>query len=391
MRSGVDVARIAPTLTLRDVYGDVVFSPVMSYRAPGWLPDRESADARTGNLFAVAGSTPVICHAGATTPRALAMFDAAGMTVPPNVLTYDTQADYEALVRRVEPRLALHYAHADGELPSGRTWIPQNLLRYLNNKASIHDLVPAPNRARRRVVPADRLHDEAITSELPFVVKAAADVASGGGVGVRVCKDIAALDDARAVFPRGTNVVIESFLDIGQNLCVQFAAMPDGAIVYIGTAEQVSDASGSYRGNWLGATPPCAAAVDVGRRIMDRAVAMGYVGIAGFDMAVADGAEPVVFDLNFRFNGSTVPLLLHPSLGGVMRFRGWTGPARDTDAFLAVARRAIGGGALVPLSVWDPGVNGAMVRVSGLVLGASREEAEDLDVEISRKLAETTL
>jgi len=100
------------------------------------------------------------------------------------------------------------------------------------------------------------------------------------------------------------------------------------------------------------------------------AAARGYRGVAGFDVARTADGRLVLLDANFRFNGSTVALLLAESLGApVVRSAGWSfdGPFESLERLLRGER-----GHFVATGFWDP-PRGAP-SLTGLVHGASREE-----------------
>jgi hypothetical protein len=132
--------------------------------------------------------------------------------------------------------------------------------------------------------------------------------------------------------------------------------------------------------------------VAVGHTIVHQAASLGYRGIAGLDMAVLDGGDIKVFDLNFRLNGSTPPVLLADSIRQaygrtVMRFyRGaWRG---DLDSLLSALYLALERGDFLPLKVFDPrviGYDSEQPRVSGLILGDSESDVAKIEAELVTK------
>ena len=162
-------------------------------------------------------------------------------------------------------------------------------------------------------------------------------------------------------------------------------------INYLGCAEQVSSAQGKYQGNWIDPTtmaPPLA--IEIGTRVVAAGFALGYYGCVGIDMAVLENDRIIVFDLNFRVNGSTAALLLaesvqHTTGRTVLRFRALQGSGIYRDLFNS-AYAALHKGIFLPLSSYDPEVGGyprARPRMTGLILGKTREEVEEHERELS--------
>jgi hypothetical protein len=279
--------------------------------------------------------------------------------------------------------MALNYTHPDGELDDDRLLVPHELLRYLNNKRNVGDLVPDAHLARRRVVRVPDLQWRG----RPVVVKAATDDPSAGGHGVAVCHGPDAMDHARELFAGEKAVIAEEFVEIRRNMCVQFVALHTGRIEHLGIADQISDPAGRYQGSRL-VPEECPPAVEVGTAIVKAAAAMGYIGVAGFDMALDESGRLVVFDLNFRFNASTVPLLLAHSTGAsTLRFKRWVAPAAQARRFLGVLRDAVAEGVVVPLAIFDPvPSDGAFVRMSGIVPGADVADVDSRESKLSAQL-----
>jgi len=98
----------------------------------------------------------------------------------------------------------------------------------------------------------------------------------------------------------------------------------------------------------------------------------------------------VAFDLNFRVNGSTAALLLAESAQRtsgrtVLRFRALQGSGTYRD-LLNSAYTAIHKDIFLPFSSYDLETGGypkARPRMTGLILGKTREEAEEHERELS--------
>jgi hypothetical protein len=388
--------------TLGEIYGpDLVFNARASARAARWLPSAPGGlDALTGASLTIAGEMPVIASRAAATERGLDLVRAAGVPLTPARLLFGDEEDYLALLRRLAGQghcFVVQHLHPEDQLPADRYWVSRDLLAYLNNKANLPALVPPAHVGARAVIPASEL-ERAVAGRLPVVVKAAVDDSSGAGIGVVICREPADLARAAAQLAESKRLVVEEFLHIEQSFCTNFAVLPDARVLHLGTAEQVCDAAGGYGGNWLSRSPLAPepgqkAAIAVGRAVAHSAAARGWRGCLGVDVALLADGRAIAHDLNFRTNGSTVPLLLFESVArsrsgcAVGRSRGWTW--RGDGGFAGLVRlagAAAARGVLVPYGTYDPdagGPAGAQPRLSGLLVGASREEVCERERELA--------
>jgi hypothetical protein len=249
----------------------------------------------------------------------------------------------------------------------------------LNNKAHLGDLVPPEHTPRRTVVAAPCLsaHHPAAAIR-PVVLKGATDESTGSGTNVRIAVSDRDIDLAVRELGGARQIVVEEYLPMAKNLCVQFAAQPSGEVHYLGTAEQICSNDGRYQGNWLTVDESQPNdVVRLGRHIMQRAVESGYRGIAGFDMARTADGRLLVFDLNFRFNGSTTPLLMHRVVadrwGASVMLKGgfqFHGPRKR---LLDNLRTAAEEHWLLPLAVQIPHEAADPPRITACTLGQSRD------------------
>lgn len=358
-------------MDLSDIYGaDACYNPATSFALPGWLQgNRPFRDFRTGDHLAIAGNVRYVCSRSVM--EGADLLEEAGFELP-DTLGYDSREAYGRLLAGIKGPVVFQHAHAPGEVPPDRYWIARDLLCYLNNKANLGALVPPGFAPRRRVAPPVGFLPRA----LPVVLKAATDESTGGGRDVRICRTPAEVAEALRVFDRCDAIVVEEFLPIDASFCVQFATV-GREIRYLGFAEQVTTPEGRFDGSWLDAEASLPdAVVAAGRAIMEAGVARGYRGIAGFDVARCADGRWLYFDLNFRLNGSTAPVLLLRATAArlqlpVFRYRSWCG-ADGFDALLARARRGLHAGRLLPLSIHA----GAPPRLSGMVAGTSRADVE---------------
>jgi len=389
-------AWLKPIQSLSQIYGsDVIYSPRASPNACTWLPhDEFILDSMSGGQIPVAGDMPILCAAGASTPDGLQLLRDVGFDIPQVLFRYSAATDYLRKLKSLyqeKKSIALQHVHSVTELPSEACWVKPETLSFLNNKANLAVLVGSEYIAARRIVMASRLVAELSSHDFPLVVKAVTEESSGGGVDVVICRTSRTMKRAARLFESCERVVIEEFLPIKRNLCLNYSATAEGLINYLGCAEQVSDTQGKYQGNWIDATtiaPPLA--IKIGTRVVAAGFALGYYGCVGIDMAVREDGRMAVFDLNFRVNGSTTALLLAESVQRtsgrtVLRFRALRGRGTYRD-LLSSAYVAIHKGIFLPLSSYDPDVGGhpkARPRMTGLILGNTREEVKEHERELS--------
>lgn len=381
---------IRPSVTLSDVFGpEPVFNPRGSFHGYGWLHrELSTREFATGGVLPTAGATATICSRAVTSPAGLDLLADAGLPEPGPLLTYTDEAEYSERISEViaaaRPVVMQHVQRTD-ETPPESYWVARSLLAFLNNKGNLAELVPREALPRRRLVkPTDLAGLGRARANLPVALKAASDRSSGGGFAVILAHSPDDLERASKQFGGCRRVVLEEFLDIRENFCLNFAAT-DRESFYLGAAEQVVDAAGAYQGNWYEPDrQPPPEAVRLGREVMRGAASRGYRGFAGFDMAVLSDGRVKVFDLNFRLNGCTKVLLLYESIrrafGAGCIGRGCS--LRASGSFAAMcktARAALQERLLLPLITYDPAaipVPTGPPMLWGLVLGESRPEVE---------------
>lgn len=386
---------IRPLLSYFDVYGDAVFCPRASPTSSRWLSaDAMTLNARTGNVLTLVGAMPVVCSRGVATADGLRLLRDAGFEPAPTLHTFGTEAEYfdllRALVATGKPLVQLH-AHAADEIPDASSWIPRDLLTWLNNKGHLGELVEPSFRAKRRTLDVAALASELERAVLPFVVKAATNESTGGGDDVRICRKREDIEVALRVFAAAEAVVLEELIEMTRSMCLNYAIFADRSIQYLGSAEQICDESGLYQGNWIDdASAAPVDAVELGLRIGARAMEKGYRGIYGVDVAELPDGSVKAFDLNFRSNGSTGSLLYRSAIASrsgkaVMRLGGWKGTG-SFDDLLRAAHTAFRAGYFLPYTTYDPRADGfshGEPRVGGVLLGSSRDEIVERQREMS--------
>ena len=388
-------SRLEPALTLSDIFGQGVYCPRVSPNACRWISgDPALLNSLTANQLTVAGRMPVVCSRGAVGIEGLRLLREAGCPEPGELHLFSDGEEHLAQLRALAGRgekLVLLHAHRPDDVPAESWWIPRELLELLNNKANLESFVAAGHAPRRSVHSNDALSRAIEEVEVPVVLKAGTHETTGAGNDVRICLDRVDLARAVSEFRDCPTVVAEEFLAIDRNLCLNYAVMTDGSVRYLGSAEQVCEPGGSYRGNWIDAdTRAPDVAVALGEDVAMRGAGLGYRGIVGVDVAVLDDDRALAFDLNFRTNGSTTALLLHESIvretgSTVMRLRSWTG-TRGYGALLDAAYAGLEQGYFMPLASYDPfadGIPSAAPRLGGVLLGASRDEVREREAQFA--------
>jgi hypothetical protein len=384
------MSRLVPVTTLAEVFGPrVAYVPRRSPNLPGWSPPLPGhVDFLTGLQVGLAGGMAYVVCAATVTPPAVALRAEAGLPVDAELHTYRTVAEYLPLLTRMMGNgylLASQRVHPEAEIPPHGAHTLPSLVAELNDKGNLADFVPeALLPARRTLRVAELPESSALLHDgRPIVLKAATHKPSGGGHGVWICHAPAEVDAARGLLDRDERVVVEEFLDIETTICVHCVVYPDGRPALIGAAEEIVR-NGRWLGNWhdgAGDRIP-AEILAVVRSIVESAASRGYRGIAGIDVArLVDGSWRIL-DLNFRVNGSTSGAWLREPLrqargATVMLGRGWS-CAGGFDQLCRVVHGAVKRGTLLPLGFYDPaaGDMGGLARVSGLLLGESREAIE---------------
>jgi hypothetical protein len=387
---------LRPHLTLADLYPEgCTLSGRPSPGSARWLRGTPALrDFLAAEPLTVAGDMPLVVSRGSTTPEGLELLAEAGLHPSPRLFPFADSGAYLAQLARLAASgatFALSHPHLPGEIPDHAYAVARALLCYLNNKRNLDELVPARHRPAARVLPRSEVTaDHEVFSALPVVVKGAVDEPTGGGTAVRICTGSGDVAIALADLAACPELVVERFHPHPKSFNLQLSISSAGEVHYLGLSEQVVTSAGRYRGNWLGADLAAPeGAADLAGDIARAASARGYFGILGLDVAEDGAGAPIVFDLNFRLNGSTPALLLAPSIAAAtgaraMRYRTFEG-RYGYAAAIGVARRALRSGWFVPLNSFDPARSpepDARAWLSGLLLGADRAEVRQREEEL---------
>jgi len=383
--------RLVPSPTLAEVFGPgVAYVPRRSPNLVGWSPTGVGQiDFLTGLQVSLAGGMPYVACAATVTAQALELCAEAGLPLDAELHTYRAVGEYLPLLSELMRggyRLATQRVHPESEVHPESACPHPALLRHLNDKGTMTDLVSGDWLPVRRVLPVAELPEASalLANDRPVVLKASTGSPSGGGNGVWICRTASEVKAARAALSSGERVVIEEHLDIAASICIHGVVYPDGSTALLGAAEEIT-ANGRWLGNWHDAPgddiPETVVAVV--RDIVAEASRRGYRGITGIDVARLTDGTWRVLDLNFRVNGSTAGAWLRDAIERtrgrrVLRGRTWT-CAAGFEALIRVARGAVQRGTLIPNGFYDPAAceMGGLARVGGLLIGDSRAEIEE--------------
>lgn len=182
------------------------------------------------------------------------------------------------------------------------------------------------------------------------------DSPTSGGYGVIICHNKEELTEGLRQFRMaGTeSIIIEELLQTKDNYSCQFIYSKELGVQYLGASQQITDDNGIYEGNIMVEKVP-EKVIEAGHHIMERGVAEGFVGVAGFDLIVTEAGDVQAIDLNFRQNGSTSMLMFHDALGKpINKFATYAAQRpEENSAFYRTIKALVEQGILLPLSFYD--------------------------------------
>ncbi len=393
------VAYITPALSFADIFGtECVYNARRPQCDNGPPQAPPFFDAGTGHVVGMAGAMPILCPRACASRTVFRLLERAGNRDLPPMVLYGSADEFRQRLARLaqtRTRVVFQYVRGAESFPESLYWIDPRVPNTLNDKAQLPELVPARYVPPRTTIPTAEL-DRLLAADFstPLVLKATGPWDQGNASAVAIVRDPSELVAACERIGRGPQVVQEKFLDVVRNYCVTFAAGACG-IRYLGTTDQITDPQGHHLGSWVDAeSQPPAEAVEVGHEIMRRAVARGYVGLAGFDVVVDRDGRLWVIDLNFRLNSSTGANLWRSVLQArgphcrVAKTAVWKFPA-PLAAAEPLLNELIDQGVLFPLKLFDPfstGETGEPSHVTGLLFGHSREDVESKQQRITASL-----
>ena len=386
---------LKPAATFSEIFGKTaVFTGRSSPNASRWLPKDEMAlDALSAAQLVIVGDMITVCAASASTSEGIGLLRDAGFRIQAHLYRYRNAADYLELLKRLcaeGKSVVMQHVHAQADLLHESCLVKPQVLSFINNKANLACFAKNEYLPTRKIVQINDSENIKKTMRLPVVIKAVTDESTGGGVDVRICRGETDLRAAAAYFYDCPSVVVEDYLDIQRNLCLNYFIDKEGGIVYLGFAEQVSDDEGRYQGNWIEDSSCADGIVAAGREVAGRAFESGYYGFMGMDVAVLADERFKIFDLNFRANGSTPALLYAESIRAclnisVMRFRRFTGTG-DYRQMLKTVYQAMDEKIFLPLASCDPSAGAYGDKhpvINGLILGNTRQEVLEMELKLA--------
>ncbi|MGG2113939.1 ATP-grasp domain-containing protein [Lysinibacillus pakistanensis] len=349
-----------PKLTLRQIYGNhAVYTPRTPYSDNPWMmDDPHKLDALTSREVAIA-DIPVLVHRATQTGKAQELHELAGIPWVEQPYSYETQEEYIAQVQawcEEGKTIVCQYIHDMEHMSRDCYWMDAEKFNELNTKAYIDHLIDSKFVPSRLNVETYRLSDAIKNWQPPVVLKPGDDSPTSGGYGVIICQNKNELTDGLRQFRMtGTeSVIIEELLQTKDNYSCQFVYSEELGIQFLGASQQITDDNGIYEGNIIIDKVP-KKVIEVGRHIMERGVAEGFVGVAGFDLIVTETGDVQAIDLNFRQNGSTSMLMFHDALGKpINKFASYVANnPRQNESFYQTIKKFIAQGVLFPLSFYD--------------------------------------
>lgn len=349
---------LKPKYTMRDIYGDVVFSARPAHEINPWMPSNEKLNALSARETLIA-DVPVLVHEATQTDKAKKLFDLASIPFPEQPYTYKNKEEYNAILKQwgdEKKEVVLQYIHGKKTIDRDAYWMDAKLLNYLNSKAYLREIVPEKYVPEREVIDSKDLEKALEHWELPFVLKPGDETPTAGGYGVQICHTEEQLAEAKKLFTQegADHVIIEKYVKEIENYSCQYAYSENIGLQYLGTSVQITDDEGVYAGNVMIDNVP-EAVIQAGREIMQAGVDKGYIGIAGFDLLWTEEGEVKAIDLNFRLNGSTSMLMYAEALDShCMKFYTYDAIDKEyNDAFYNLMADYIAQDVLLPLSYYD--------------------------------------
>lgn len=352
--------------------------------------DHFRLDTVTGNTLTLCGGMPVICSSRVASPLILDFFALAGLETGSRLLAYENLEEAVELAKGLINegwRLVSTYPPPEGLRESEGLLVPVNLYSRLNDKQNIDCLVD------KRYLPphvfvsvGDIEHIQTAFPRKPVFVKGCMDGVTGGGRDVFFCgepgKRKAVLDWVKNRPEGFSRLRVEEAMEIETSWCINLAIGEEGSR-YLGAAVQLFSEPAKQKGSRMepGAPLPDLAR-SVALSVAEKARALGYRGIAGFDAGVTSDGRLFFFDLNFRFVAST-PLVLLYHLAekrfGSCVAETWDKPVKGTlGPALNCLEPFVEKGDFLPFRLYEgTAISEWKSIVTGIILGGSLSEIEE--------------
>ena len=378
-------------LTFARVYGpDITYNPRTAWSGYHLLRrgDESVRDAAPSAFVSLTGGAPLLIFRASLTDGARALVTGAGLPWVEHAIPYSDQAEYTERLRECAKRprsVVFHHVHPPDPSLDSCYWIPRHLVTRLNDKALLGSLVPSDACPPREVMSINTASALPLDPGATIVFKASTEMSTGSGGGVVIARSEAQVRSLPERLEGCETVVVEAFQPFVRTMCVTWAADYRGEVHYIGSADQVVAEDGTYLSSWIGPDyDPPAPAIAIGREIMQSAVALGYIGYAGFDVGILPDGGALVFDLNFRICASTPALLWYEEarrrLGTQTTVRLVTISARiPFEQFCGIGQRLVAEEAFLPMgavettgTIWADRPH----TLRGVLMGRDRAETE---------------
>jgi hypothetical protein len=346
-----------------------------------------AADTVSTTMMGLMNGRPTIRHKGGATPDALAMIARSGIDVSEDMRTFSEPEEayrHAKILIRDGYKLAWPYPPQKGCYRETANLVAPRLWRKLNSKRNLPLIVPSEYLAERSIISIDT--EAAPDISTPCYLKAGGDMPTGMGYAVRYCETRADVEDAWAFFKTLgmiDELIVEEAVPVIGCWCISLS-IDEAGVRYLGAAEQLFSSPARQSGSMIDDDHPFPKeGVKVALTVGENARTMGFRGPAGMDIGVTADGRFVVFDPNFRPQGSTQQAAFHPAAAKRGGFRASRSLNVNSDLDIRDAERAlrrhIDSGRVVIFRAIDgremPSVPSASV-VTGFVLGADREDAD---------------
>lgn len=388
---------IKPFASFSELYPpQTVYMPRSSWALANRVLDHAfQLDSITGFTVAVMGDMPLICHQNTVTPLILDFFREAGVKPAACLATFETEEEAVGIAQHYAghgEKLVCTYPPPPDLHAPGSLLVPVSLYGRLNDKFNLAELVDADHQPRHQLIRTDCL--KSLHDFLPgrkIFIKACHQRANGSGEDVRYCPDETSRNDTLNWLNLHkdalSGVRLEEAIDVGECWCLSLAIRQSG-VRYLGAATQLFTGPARQSGSRIDPNHlPPDSVVMIARTVADRARAMGYQGIAGFDIGTTSTGRAFVFDLNFRLVSSTPLVLLHEAAtsrigAGISetwsrQFAGELAPALER------LRKFARSGTFVPLRLYEATqISDGQSVITGIVLGKTIPDIEAVSADM---------
>lgn len=385
---------LAPAFTYAELFpAGTVLAPRTSPEQMRWTGLNEfRINYATGAALPILGEMALICHRNVLTPAIRAFYHSAGIRLGGTHRLYSTHAEAMQLARQCQMHgsvLAYFYSLPEELVNGGRLATPAALYDWLNDKANIDRLCDAAHLPEHVLLdPGACAALAEVMPQQPVFVKACHPGVSGGGADVRFCPDEASRQSALewlAGRPAGwTAVRVEEAVDVRESWCLNLAMSEPDGVRYLGAAAQLFSSPAAQSGSRIDPqNQPAAETIAIAIGIAEKAARLGFVGVAGFDMAETRDGKTLVFDLNFRPVACTAQVLMHESAASRIDAKISQSWSRQLPGALAPALAALepfaGNGSFVPVYLYESTLaTGDVSRINGILMARTQSEIDAL-------------